>query len=326
VLTKSSNIGAAKIAVICGPRVMADYLKRFGLGEKTNLGLPGESRGILRPLERWSPSSHEYMAFGHELAATPVQLARAVSVVANGGNLVTPFLVESLETADAASGQASIARPGRAAPRRVLSAATALEMRKLMQEVVEAGTGRLAKIPGYTAGGKTGTAELIDPRTHQYLENKNAASFLGFAPVADPRVVVVATVYGTSAKGGPAAGPVFSRVAQTALRVLNVPQDKDLLLAAGRAPVETPAATAAPPAEATFPLEADLPPLASPADLVGPRVPDFRGKPFATVLRMSASLGLPVETAGRGRAARQRPAPGSILPVGERVYVVFDRD
>jgi cell division protein FtsI (penicillin-binding protein 3) len=328
VLIKSSNIGAGKVAVICGRETMFEYLQRFGMGEKTGLGLPGESRGIFWPIKYWNSSTHEYIAFGHNISATPVQLARAVSVIANGGKLVTPTLIYEKEIIDSETGRSVMVHPERPAPRQVIQVETSHTVRMLMQQVIEEGTGRLAKVPGYTAGGKTGTAELIDPATKQYLKNRNASSFIGFAPVTNPRIVVVATVYDTSEKGGPAAGPMFSAVVRTALRVLNVPQDKFETLARSQ-PLE-------PNVEVQHlePLKSKPePPVIGPQplsaadrNLVGPRVPDFKGKTVATVMRESASQGLPVEIVGRGTAHIQKPPAGAILPSGERVLVEFARE
>lgn len=328
VLIKSSNIGAGKVAVICGRETMFDYLQRFGMGEKTDLGLPGESRGIFWPIKYWNSSTHEYIAFGHNISATPLQLARAVSVIANGGKLVTPTVILEKEIVDSETGRSVMVRPERPAPRQVIQPETAHTVRLLMEQVIEEGTGKLAKVPGYMAGGKTGTAELIDPATKQYLKNHNASSFIGFAPVVNPRIVVVATVYDTSEKGGPAAGPMFSSVVRTALRVMNVPQDKseNIARAAPLEPnVEEKRLEPIKPAPAQ-PFIGPQPLSAQDRNLVGPRVPDFKGKTVATVMRESAGQGLPVEIVGRGTARIQKPPAGSVLPAGERVLVEFARE
>lgn len=326
VLIKSSNIGVAKISLAAGPARLYEYLKKFGIGEKTGIELPAESRGILRPQacrgpqdrNCWTPASHEYIAFGHEVSATAVQLARAVAVIANGGLLVQPHLVIRK------------ARPlpdGREAPlpvhveppRRVLRAETALIIRRMMERVVLEGTGKAAAIPGYSAGGKTGSAEIFE--NGRWLDRHNA-SFIGFAPVANPRIVVVVTLNRTPKLGGVSAAPVFRKVAESALRVLQVPMDRPETRKTPPPPKEPPRpedmllTRAEPEPEA-------VPAAAAATVLVGPPVPDFRGKPLAEVLREAASRGLPLETQGRGLARWQFPAPGAILPPGTPVRVRF---
>ena len=339
VLVKSSNIGVAKVSIALGPKSLYDYLRRFGMGEKTGIELPGESRGMLRRQECnsrndpgcWTPTSHEYIAFGHEIGATALQLARAVSVIANGGLLMNPHFVMSKERPQF-RGATTI--PVLAAePKRVLRAETAFTVRRIMQQVVIEGTGRRARIPGYSSGGKTGSAEVFE--NGAWNRHKHNSSFIGFAPVTNPRVVVVVTLSGTPRQGGIAAAPVFSKVALSALRVLQVPKDEpetdvkpEMLLAHDRGePETTPVVELEQPAAPLEPARQDAQPEPLPFDgnLTGPRVPDFTGKPVVAVLRESAALGLPVEIVGRGRARVQHPAPGAILPEGRRVQVEFSR-
>lgn len=329
VFIKSSNIGVAKISIRLGPKMLYSYLKKFGIGDKTGIELPAETRGLLRHLERqgpkdnwfWSPNSHEYIAFGHEVSASSIQLARAVAVIANGGLLVQPHLILK-RTRPRADGKLEEIPLDVKAPERVLRAETAFRIRRLMQQVVQEGTGRRAAVPGYSSGGKTGSAEIFEDGAWQ---NKHNSSFIGFAPVTDPRVVVVVTLNRTPKQGGIAAAPVFSKVMATALRVLQVPKDepeKDLAPQKPKTPeVETLpesrfARVAPEPKETPAPaLQAGL--------LIGPTVPDFRGKGVLTVLRESASLGLQVQTKGRGVARAQIPAAGTMLPVGTLIQVEF---
>ncbi|MGH9614611.1 MAG: peptidoglycan D,D-transpeptidase FtsI family protein, partial [Bryobacteraceae bacterium] len=208
VLAKSSNIGAINIGLKVGDREMYDYVRRFGFGQKTGIDLPGESAGMLRRVEQWTPSSIGSIAMGHEVSATAVQLAVAGSVIANGGLMVKPRLVLSRQ------------QPGKPAevfpqdkPHRIIRPETAIMMRQMMEGVVLRGTGRrYATLRGYTSGGKTGSAQIYDQKAHAYSHHYNA-SFLGFAPVANPQIVIVATLEGTSGGeagfGGPVAAPVF---------------------------------------------------------------------------------------------------------------------
>jgi cell division protein FtsI (penicillin-binding protein 3) len=334
VLIKSSNIGVAKISLAMGQRSLWEYLKKFGMGERTGIELPGESRGTLRKLECagprdnwcWSQNSHEYIAFGHEISATALQLARATAVIANGGLLVQPRVVLKRERPRAGGGLETEPAP-RPEPQRVLRAETAFTVRRIMQQVVEEGTGRRARVPGYSSGGKTGSAEVFE--NGAYNRGKHNSSFIGFAPVANPRIVVVVTLNGTPRQGGAVAAPVFSKVALAALRVLQVPKDEpetdvkpaQLLAKHG---AKEPKAPAAPVRKAEPEPEQKQEPVFD-GLLAGPRVPDFRGKPVVAVLRESAALGMPVEIVGQGRAREQKPPPGAILPVGARIQVEFAR-
>ncbi|MGB9611559.1 MAG: peptidoglycan D,D-transpeptidase FtsI family protein, partial [Bryobacteraceae bacterium] len=191
VLIKSSNIGVAKVSLAAGPARLYEYLKKFGIGEKTGIELPAESRGILRPQacrdardrNCWTPASHEYIAFGHEVSATAVQLARAVAVIANGGLLVRPHLVIR-KSRPLPDGREEPVPVEIEPPKRVLRAETAFTIRQIMERVVLEGTGKSAAIPGYSSAGKTGSAEIFE--NGRWL-NRHNSSFIGFAPVANPR-------------------------------------------------------------------------------------------------------------------------------------------
>jgi cell division protein FtsI (penicillin-binding protein 3) len=192
--------------------------------------------------------------------------------------------------------------------------------------VVLDGTGKLARLNGYTAGGKTGSAQIYDPVCGCYRSIYNA-SFAGFAPVANPAVVVVVTINGASVYGGALAAPVFREVATAALRLLDVPKDlpdspplredepvelADLAIAGLGSPV------------ALLP-EPGIPERKGVLELWGPKVPDYMGKTMRAVLEESSALGLPIELVGSGIVRAQAPPAGSILPYGERVRIQFAR-
>jgi cell division protein FtsI (penicillin-binding protein 3) len=321
VLAKSSNIGAIQIGLRVGSRNMLDYVRRFGFGRSTGLPLPAESAGKVRDLPNWGATSLASISMGHEISTTTVQLAQAISAVANGGKLVRPRLVLGRR------------RPGGALEKeaplvagQVMKPETAITLRQMMEGVVLHGTGRRAQLDGYTSGGKTGSAQIFDPVCKCYTHKYNA-SFAGFAPVAKPAVVVVVTINGASVFGGAIAAPVFREVASTALRLLDVPKDlpeasppnsapgngmADVSIAGLDMLQEAPAGTNSPQRSATF-------------DVWGPLVPDFRGKTLKAVLRESAALGLPVEVSGSGLVRAQSPAAGQILPRTGRIRVQFSR-
>ena len=224
VLAKSSNIGAINIGLKVGEKNLYEYVRRFGFGRKTGIELPGESAGMLRRLSQWEPSSIGSVAMGHEVGATSIQLALAGAVVANGGMRVKPRLVLARQKP---SGVEERTVPEK--PERVIRPETAITMRSMMEGVVLHGTGKgLANLRGYTSGGKTGSAQIYDFKAKAYTHHYNA-SFLGFAPVTNPQIVIAVTLIGTSGGsagyGGPVAAPVFRTVATSALRMLDVPKD-----------------------------------------------------------------------------------------------------
>ena len=224
VLAKSSNIGAIKIGLMAGNENLYNYVKKFGFGERTGIPLPGEGRGVVRRLDKWIASSIGSVAMGHEISATALQLARACSVVANGGRLMRPRLVLSKRRGDEAP--VEIKPEGT----QILKPENANTMRRLMQGVIEYGTGKLtAQVDGYSAAGKTGSAQLYDYATRHYTHHYNG-SFMGFAPVNRPALVIAVTLNNTAKFGGVVAGPVFKQVMQAALRLLDIPKDRPELV------------------------------------------------------------------------------------------------
>jgi cell division protein FtsI (penicillin-binding protein 3) len=224
VLAKSSNIGAIQVALRVGDKPLYGTQRKFGFGAKTGIELPGESAGILHRVSEWTPSSIGSLAMGHEVSVTSLQLALAGAVIANGGLKVKPRLVTGRQ------------RPGQPIEQyppepgeRIIRPQTAITMRQMMEGVVLRGTGRNhATLRGYTSGGKTGSAQVYDLKNHLYTHTYNA-SFLGFAPVANPQVLIAVTLNktqgGTAGYGGPVAAPVFREVAMNALRMMDVPKD-----------------------------------------------------------------------------------------------------
>jgi cell division protein FtsI (penicillin-binding protein 3) len=211
---------------------------------------------------------------------------------------------------------------------RVMSGDLALQMRQIMQQVVLIGTGTRGKLAGWSSAGKTGSAEIFIPG--KGWVDKHNSSFIGFAPVSDPKIVVVVTLNGTPKQGGRAAAPIFAKVAAAALRILQVPMDmpetsmpEPQLQASAAVPASIEALPKSPaPAAAT--TESLPEPKASPI-LAGPKVPDFRGMQLVAVMRKSSQLGLDVEVVGSGTATRQEPPPGGMLAPGEKVRVEFAR-
>ncbi len=221
VLIKSSNVGIIKIGQRLGREGMYSYVRRFGFGSRTGVALPGEVAGLVRTVDRWSGSSLASMSMGQEIGVTALQMARLFSAVANGGLLVQPSVVHAIRRQDG-----SEVVPERPEPVRVMSAETAATMKAILEQVVETGTGRRARIPGYRVAGKTGTAQMINPVSRSYRDGFYLASFCGFTPLNKPSLVGVAMLYdprGGQYYGGSIAAPLFQKVVRRSLRVLDVP-------------------------------------------------------------------------------------------------------
>src|SRR6266446_2073897 len=240
VLAESSDVGAIKIALRLGEDRFYKYIRAYGFGQQTGIELPGETRGLTKPVSRWSRVSIAAISMGQEIGISPLQLAGLVSTFANDGVWVAPRIVTG--TVEPQGTPQSVAfHPG--ASRRVISSYTAAEMRSMMQKVVLEGTGRKANLEGYTSAGKTGTAQKVDPATGAYSKTKYIGSFAGFAPINNPQIVVAVILDSAVGlhQGGQVSAPVFRRVSQQALEYLHVPHDlplapqHQLLLASAKA-------------------------------------------------------------------------------------------
>src|SRR5271154_742677 len=239
VLAESSDVGSIKIALRLGEDRFYKYIRAFGFGQQTGIELPGETRGLTKPVSRWSKVSIAAISMGQEIGISPIQLAGLVSTFANDGVWVAPRILTG-KVEPQGTPQAVAFHPG--ASRRVISSYTAAEMRSMMQKVVLEGTGRKAILAGYTSAGKTGTGQKVDPATGAYSKTKYIASFAGFAPLNNPQIVVAVILDSAVGphQGGQVAAPVFRRVTQQVLEYLHTPHDLPLapnhqLLLAARA-------------------------------------------------------------------------------------------
>ena len=224
VLANSSNVGMIKVGLRFTPENFYGWLSAFGFGQMSGIDLPGEAPGILRTMERWSGLSQSSMVIGQEVAVTPLQLVTAVSAVANGGQLMEPYLVSSIR--DASGQVVQEHRP--LARRRIIDPSTARRLVTVLERVVAGsdGTGTRASIPGYRIAGKTGTAQKIGPegRYTQYV-----SSFIGMLPADDPELVVLVMIDSPDPSrgyyGSEVAMPAFRQIAEAAIRVLRIPPD-----------------------------------------------------------------------------------------------------
>jgi cell division protein FtsI (penicillin-binding protein 3) len=245
-LEHSSDVAAVKLALKLGPDRFYSFIRNFGFGSRPGTELPGETRGLLRPVNKWGSSSIGSIAIGQEVAVTPLQLVSMVSTIANGGIYLPPHvLMPGQVDANGQKPAAPQLPPLQAVPfkaggelpnplpqgaHRVLSTLTAAQMRKMMEGVVLYGTGKQAQLNGFSSGGKTGTAQKIDPATHTYSKSMHVASFAGIAPVNNP-VIAVAVVMDNpkgSYYGASVSAPVFAEVAQQVLEYLGVAHDIDV--------------------------------------------------------------------------------------------------
>jgi len=239
-LWESSDVAAVELAQRMGPERFYKYIHGFGFGVRSGIELPGETRGLVKPPQRWQPTTIGSIPMGQEIAVTPIQLVTMASTIANGGVYLPPHIVvESTQDLKGSPGlkaaafhpESELPNPLPEGAHRVISEMTSAEMRKMMEGVVLYGTGIPAQLNGYSAGGKTGTAQKIDPVTHTYSKTKYVASFVGFAPVSDP-AVTIAVVMDSPSKGShfgtAASAPVFHDLAQQILEYLGVPHDQDL--------------------------------------------------------------------------------------------------
>jgi cell division protein FtsI (penicillin-binding protein 3) len=269
-LEHSSDVGAAKMALKLGPNKFYDYMKGFGFGDRSGIELPSETRGLLAAPHKWGATSILSMAIGQEVGVTPVQLVTMVSAIANGGVYMPPHIL--LQSTDQLKGdvrlRAAAFHPQNQLPttlpdgaHRVISEMTSGKMRSMMQGIVVEGTGKAAALNGYSSGGKTGTAQKVDPATHTYSHTKLVASFAGFAPVSNPAIavaVVIDTPQGSDVQryGGYVSAPVFAQVAQQVLEYLGVPHDQPLKTTKELLASTAPDATGDGPSEASGDLNA----------------------------------------------------------------------
>lgn len=232
VIAKSSNIGTIKIAEKLGRKTFYRYMKRFGFGEKLGIDLPGEGRGKLRPLREWSRLSYAPLSFGQEISVTPLQMISAISAMANGGNLMKPYITKA-----AFRHGEEINKTEPQIIRRAVAPETGRKMVDILRRAVNQGTGGNAAIEGFDVAGKTGTAQKFDPLAGAYSDQYYMASFVGFVPAYSPRLAILVMIDSPRGThyGGSVAAPVFREIAKQTLRYMNIPSRKERVLILDRA-------------------------------------------------------------------------------------------
>ncbi|GFP22937.1 stage V sporulation protein D (sporulation-specific penicillin-binding protein) [Candidatus Hakubella thermalkaliphila] len=224
ILAHSANVGAVLVARVLEDQQLYNYLRKFGLGERTGIDLPGEERGILPEVKNWSRSTKATISFGQGISVTPLQLLMAHTVFANGGILIRPYLVDRIVYPDG-----RISRPGEGKQGvRVVSEDTARQITVMLREAVKNGTGTRAEIAGYEVVGKTGTAQKVDSDGLGYDEDRSIVSFVGFAPASNPQAAIVVVIDEPSSSagdvwGGTVSAPLFKEIMEFTLRHLRLP-------------------------------------------------------------------------------------------------------
>ncbi|MBZ5535250.1 MAG: hypothetical protein LAO31_04780 [Acidobacteriia bacterium] len=352
IIEKSSDVGAIKLGLRLGDERLYKFIRAFGFGSPTGVDVPGEARGIARDPSQWSKISVGAISMGQEVGVTPLQLLRAVSTIANDGVAVRPYLAKSIVDANG-----KLVLSNTPQYEQVISARTAVMMKKMLEGVVLEGTGRKARLEGYTAAGKTGTAQKTDPQTGRYYHNKYVASFAGFTPVNNPElaiIVVLDSPEGYLHQGGQVAAPVWKEIAEQTLRYLGVPPELPLMNVARKtAPAvasaevldfesnevpETGQTQATP--DPVVPSNYAVRPVADSGNTGETRVeeeqsfratantipvPSLLGKSLREAAVDCQQVGLELGVVGSGFVVTQHPVAGALVPPHSRVVAKFAR-
>ncbi|HEX5656373.1 MAG TPA: penicillin-binding transpeptidase domain-containing protein [Polyangiales bacterium] len=322
ILAHSSNIGTAKIGAAMGKEGLYKYLRKFGFGARTEVELPAETEGVLRNYKKWYEIDAATAAFGQGMSITNLQLATAMSAVANGGKLVKPMIVANIS--DVTGKVVEQFTPS--VKRQVVPASTAHLVTDMLTGVTTSGgTGEAAALEGYLVAGKTGTAQKADPRGG-YADDSWTATFVGFAPAQRPKLVVSVVIDEPVVEhyGGLVAGPVFKRITAAALRHMGVSPDttQDKLAEMAKAASERRAAAESQAVAARASEHREPGQQLSEGQV---RVPELRGQGARAALNTLARVGLTVTVAGTGAVVEQKPAAGSIVNLGSTVHTVLQR-
>ena len=309
----SSNIGASKVGEKMGKERLYRYISAFGFGEKTRIGLPGEGKGIVHHPRYWSPVALDTISFGQGISVTGVQLATALSAIANGGSLMKPYVVEKITNEKGEVVQSF--KPETI--RKVISEETARKVRVLLKAATEkGGTGEGAVPAGYEVAGKTGTAQKVDSLMGGYSDDRYVSGFMGFAPADAPKLVVLVIVdepQGDS-YGGVVAAPIFKMIMEKALPSLNV-------IPKGAMVVKS-EFDSAPRREASGPqpLIDEIKVGKGMATVV---MPDLTGLSMRNALSRMEGKGLVIKVSGNGKVVDQVPRPGSVIEKGDICFLKF---
>ena len=306
IIKNSLNTGFAQVGLRLGGDRLISYAKKFGFGQETNIEMPGEERGFLfRSARDMVDSDIATMSIGHSILVTPIQVLMAVSSLANEGVLLQPRIIREIKNAD---GSVYESHKENIVVRQTVSAETANTMKGLLEKVISEGGGSKAQIPGYRVAGKTGTAQKVE--NGAYKPGEYIASFVGFAPVENPRLAVIVVIdnpSGSSYYGGQVAAPVAKKILHESMRYLNILPNETATTELPRNERQTPKA---------------MPSVKEKKGLV--MVPDVRGKTMKEAMRALMSEGLTMIPEGTGIAVSQDITPFSSAQAGSAVRVRFE--
>lgn len=308
IIKNSLNTGFVQVGLRIGAERLMSYAKKFGFGDRTGIELPGEEYGILfESAKDMVGSDIATMSIGQSIAATPIQLIMAVSSLANDGVLLEPRLIREIKNADGSVYESNL---DNVVVRQTVSEETAATMRRLLEKVVSEGGGTRAKVAGYRVAGKTGTAEKLNDMGSGYEDGAYIASFVGFAPVDNPRIAVIVMIdnpSGNSYYGGVVAAPVAGRILSEVLRYMDILPEEAVVS-------ELPKSTRS--------VATEMPTVGEKSGMV--EVPDVRGKTMKEAMRALRSAGLTMAPEGTGIAVEQNVAPYSEAQAGSEVRVRFE--
>lgn len=311
IIKYSSNIGTAKIGFKMGGEKLATYLRNFGFGGRTGIDLPGESPGSLK--KHWYGVDLATISFGQGVSLSAIQLVSALSSIANGGNLMKPYLVEQILDDNGTVVQQFEPQ----LVRRVVSPETAQKVTKMMETVTaEGGTGTKAALDGYRVAGKTGTAQKVDPVTRAYSPTRRIGSFVGFVPADKPKLTIAVIIDEPQGikYGGVVAAPAFRSIAQNSLAYLKIQPNLPTTAAARPADLKQPPA---PPVESLS--DGDIEDTSAEGEIM----PNFRGMSMRRVLQVMEKRGINIRLIGSGRAIEQSPPPGNKIQGTGEVWIKF---
>lgn len=316
VIAQSSNIGMIKVVSLLQPQWLYGCIREFGFGEPTDIGLPGESPGLVHPPSAWSGLSMGSIPIGQEIGVTTLQLAVAFSAIANGGVLMRPYVVSAVIDPNGVP----VKQYSTQTVHRVILPKTASALTEMLKRVVESGTGKNAKVPGYACAGKTGTAQKADLVHGGYARGKYVAVFAGFVPANNPVACIVVTADSPQGKyyGGQVAAPAFRQIAQGILAHMEIPPTcPDEQQPQQRRPSEWDRRKIARVKVSTEPVFSD--------GAGGLRMPDLRGMTMRRVIDLLSPYSLKLQVEGSGVAVSQSPAPGEKIEIGRPCRVAFKR-
>ena len=299
----SSNIGITKVSLILGKKKLCKYIRHFGFGDYTKVDMPGEVKGILRPVNQWTNASLGAIPFGQETSVTSIQLINAMATVANNGLMMQPYVVKEIR--DQKGNLIEKFNPR--IKKRVISPETAKTLAEILEGAVTSGTGKLAQVPGYRVAAKTGTAQKFDVQLGKYSNDKSVVTTVGFAPVENPAIAVLVMVDEPKSKawGGTIAAPVLGRVMQKTLSYLQIPPEKQ-----GKEKIKTSVIKEKKETKTFRKVSSET-------------MPDLTGQTIRECLENLSSFNLALSIQGSGFLYSQKPLPGEELVPGRKCFLKF---